>query len=52
MAGLQTWLISPENASLNVVGTPGSHCLAECLAPGDPSLLLDVVVVVDSSAGV
>jgi hypothetical protein len=52
MDGLQTWLIGPKNASLNLVGTPGSDVIAECIAPGDPSLLLDVVVVVDSSAGV
>jgi hypothetical protein len=51
MAGLQTWLIGPKNASSNVVGTPGSDVMAECIAPGDSSLLLDVVVVVDSSAG-
>ena len=50
MAGLQTWLIGPKNASSNVVGTPGSDVMAECIAPGDSSLLLDVVVVADSSA--
>jgi hypothetical protein len=47
MAGLQTWLIGPKTASSNVVGTPGSDVMAECMV----SLLLDVVVVVDSSAG-
>jgi hypothetical protein len=51
MAGLQTLLFGPKNASSNVVGTPGSDVIAECIAPGDPSLLLDVVVVVDSSSG-
>jgi hypothetical protein len=53
MAGLQTQtcLIGPKNASSNVVGTPGSDVISECIDPGDPSLLLDVVVVVDSSAG-
>jgi hypothetical protein len=51
MAGLQTWLIGPKNASSNVVGTSGSDVMAECIAPGDPSLFLDVVVVVECSAG-
>jgi hypothetical protein len=52
MAGLQTWLIGPKNASSNVVGTPVSDVSAECMAPGDdPSSLLNVVVVVDPSAG-
>jgi hypothetical protein len=44
--------MGPKNASSNMVGTPGSDVMAECIAPGDFSLLLDVVVVVDSSAGV
>jgi hypothetical protein len=51
MAGLHTWLMGPKNASSNVVGTPGSDVMAECITPGISSLLLDVVVVVDSSAG-
>jgi hypothetical protein len=50
MAGLQTWLIGSKNASSNVVGTPGSDVMAECIAPGASSLLLDVVEVVDSYA--
>jgi hypothetical protein len=51
MAGLQTWPIGPKNASSNVVGTPGSDVMAGCIAPGDSCLLLDVAMVVDSSAG-
>jgi hypothetical protein len=51
MAGLQTLLFGPKNASSNVVVTPRSDVIAECIAPGDPSFLLDIVVVVDSSAG-
>jgi hypothetical protein len=35
----------------NVVGTPESDVIAECIVPGDPSSLLDLVAVVDASAG-
>jgi hypothetical protein len=43
--------MDPKNASSNVVGTPGCDVMAECITYGASSLLLDVVVLVDSSAG-